>query len=175
MLLSDLNRFVRRRRRRVLVIAALLALAGVVAVAHGGASGEHVDDAVAVCLAVAETAAGAIGAVAFARSSPARRTWLVVPAQATAESVLVPRSATPIRAGPVVVKPRRLPKVDRELWLTRQEFYIGRPKEDASVEKMVAKAPDVIAFNGYATQYYKKRRRRRPTRATRLGKEPGHE
>ncbi len=59
-------------------------------------------------------------------------------------------------AGMMVVKPRRLPKVDRELWLTQQEFYIGRPKEDASVEKMVAKAPDVIAFNGYATQYYKK-------------------
>ena len=58
-------------------------------------------------------------------------------------------------AGMMVVKPRNLPKVDRELWLTQQEYYLGRPKEDASVEKMVAKTPDVIAFNGYASQYYK--------------------
>lgn len=59
-------------------------------------------------------------------------------------------------AGMMVVKPRGLAKVDRELWLTQQEYYIGRPKEDASVEKMVAKRPDVIAFNGFASQYYEK-------------------
>jgi nitrite reductase (NO-forming) len=58
-------------------------------------------------------------------------------------------------AGMMVVRPRGLAKVDRELWLTQQEYYIGRPKEDASVEKMAAKQPDVIAFNGYASQYYK--------------------
>ena len=57
-------------------------------------------------------------------------------------------------AGMMVVKPRGLEKVDRELWLTQQEFYIGRPKEDASVEKMVAKRPDVVAFNGFASQYH---------------------
>jgi len=59
-------------------------------------------------------------------------------------------------AGMMVVKPRDLPKVDRELWLTQQEYYIGRPKEDASVEKMIAKQPDVIAFNGYTSQYYER-------------------
>jgi nitrite reductase (NO-forming) len=58
-------------------------------------------------------------------------------------------------AGMMVVKPRGLAKVDRELWLTQQEYYIGRPNEDASVEKMVAKRPDVVAFNGFASQYYK--------------------
>lgn len=58
-------------------------------------------------------------------------------------------------AGMMVVRPRGLAKVDRELWLTQQEYYIGRPKEDASLEKMAAKRPDVIAFNGYASQYYK--------------------
>lgn len=56
-------------------------------------------------------------------------------------------------AGMMVVRPAGLKAVDRELWLTQQEFYIGRPKEDASVEKMVAKQPDVIAFNGFASQY----------------------
>lgn len=58
-------------------------------------------------------------------------------------------------AGMMVVRPRGLTAVDRELWLTQQEFYIGRPKEDASVEKMVAERPDVIAFNGFASQYLK--------------------
>jgi len=58
-------------------------------------------------------------------------------------------------AGMMVVKPRGLAQVDRELWLTQQEYYIGRPREDASIEKMVAKRPDVVAFNGYASQYYK--------------------
>jgi nitrite reductase (NO-forming) len=56
-------------------------------------------------------------------------------------------------AGMMVVRPRGLAEVDRELWLTQQEYYIGRPKEDASVEKMRAKRPDVIAFNGFASQY----------------------
>lgn len=59
-------------------------------------------------------------------------------------------------AGMMVVRPRNLPKVDRELWITQQEFYLGEPKGDASVDKMVAKKPDVIAFNGFASQYLKK-------------------
>jgi nitrite reductase (NO-forming) len=58
-------------------------------------------------------------------------------------------------AGLMVVRPRGLPKVDRELWLTQQEFYLGEPGGDASVDKMVAKTPDVIAFNGFASQYLK--------------------
>lgn len=59
-------------------------------------------------------------------------------------------------AGMMVVRPRGLPEADRELWLTQQEYYIGQPKEDASVEKMVAERPDVIAFNGFAAQYLEK-------------------
>lgn len=58
-------------------------------------------------------------------------------------------------AGTMIVRPRGLPTVDRELWLTQQEFYLGEPKGDASVDKMVAKKPDVIAFNGFASQYFK--------------------
>lgn len=55
--------------------------------------------------------------------------------------------------GMMVVKPRNLPKVDKELWLTQGEFYIGKPGGLADMDKMQAKKPDVIAFNGYANQY----------------------
>ncbi|MBI4896753.1 MAG: multicopper oxidase domain-containing protein [Actinobacteria bacterium] len=59
-------------------------------------------------------------------------------------------------AGTMIVRPRGLPKVDRELWFTQQEFYLDKPNGDASVDKMVAKKPDVIAFNGFASQYLKR-------------------
>ncbi|MBI5309983.1 MAG: multicopper oxidase domain-containing protein [Actinobacteria bacterium] len=58
-------------------------------------------------------------------------------------------------SGTMIVRPRNLPAVDRELWLTQQEFYLGEPNGDASVDKMVAKTPDVITFNGFASQYLK--------------------
>ena len=40
-----------------------------------------------------------------------------------------------------------------ELWMTQQEYYIGKPGQDADMAKMSAKKPDVIAFNGFANQY----------------------
>jgi uncharacterized cupredoxin-like copper-binding protein len=55
--------------------------------------------------------------------------------------------------GMFVVKPKGLAPVDKELWITQQEFYIGKPGADADMAKMQAKRPDVIAFNGYANQY----------------------
>jgi nitrite reductase (NO-forming) len=55
--------------------------------------------------------------------------------------------------GMMVVKPRDLAPVDRELWVTQQEFFLGQPGKDADMGKMEAKTPDVIAFNGYADQY----------------------
>jgi uncharacterized cupredoxin-like copper-binding protein len=55
--------------------------------------------------------------------------------------------------GMFVVKPRNLAPVDKELWITQQEYYIGKPGQDADMAKMQAKQPDVIAFNGYANQY----------------------
>jgi FtsP/CotA-like multicopper oxidase with cupredoxin domain len=55
--------------------------------------------------------------------------------------------------GMMVVKPRNLPPVDRELWLTQEEFYLGAPGKSADMKKMSAETPDVIAFNGYANQY----------------------
>src|SRR5215216_2594618 len=55
--------------------------------------------------------------------------------------------------GMFVVKPRNLAPVDKELWITQQEYYIGKPGGDADMAKMQAKRPDVIAFNGYGNQY----------------------
>ena len=56
-------------------------------------------------------------------------------------------------AGMFVVKPKGLPAVDRELWATQQEFYIGKPGGQADMTKLKAKQPDVIAFNGFADRH----------------------
>jgi nitrite reductase (NO-forming) len=55
--------------------------------------------------------------------------------------------------GMMVVKPKDLAPVDKELWVTQQEYYIGLPGKLADQKKMEAKTPDVIAFNGFADQY----------------------
>jgi len=56
-------------------------------------------------------------------------------------------------SGVFVVKPKGLTPVDKELFITQQEYYIGKPGGQADMAKMTAKQPDVIAFNGYANQY----------------------
>ena len=55
--------------------------------------------------------------------------------------------------GMMVVKPRGLAPVDKELWMTQEEFYLGAPGKPADMAKMAAETPDVMAFNGYANQY----------------------
>ena len=55
--------------------------------------------------------------------------------------------------GMFVVKPKHLAPVDKELWITQQEYYLGEPGKGGDMAKMEAKKPDVIAFNGYANQY----------------------
>ena len=55
--------------------------------------------------------------------------------------------------GMFVVKPKNLAPVDKELWMTQQEYYLGAPGKGGDMAKMQAKKPDVIAFNGYANQY----------------------
>lgn len=55
--------------------------------------------------------------------------------------------------GMMVVKPRHMAPVDRELWMTQEEYYLGAPGKPADMAKMAAEKPDVIAFNGYANQY----------------------
>jgi plastocyanin len=57
--------------------------------------------------------------------------------------------------GMMVVKPRNLAPADKELWINQQEFYLGEPGKEGPLEKMAAIQPDVIAFNGYASQYEK--------------------
>ena len=57
--------------------------------------------------------------------------------------------------GMMVVKPKGLPPVDHEYWMTQQEYYIGQPGGNADMDKMSAMKPDVVAFNGYADQYKK--------------------
>lgn len=55
--------------------------------------------------------------------------------------------------GMMIVKPKDLAPVDRELWMVQQEFYIGKPGDLPNFKKMEAKNPDVITFNGFADQY----------------------
>ncbi|HWK26910.1 MAG TPA: multicopper oxidase domain-containing protein [Solirubrobacter sp.] len=54
--------------------------------------------------------------------------------------------------GAMVVKPKGLAPA-RDLFFTQQEYYIGKPGGAADMDKINAKNPDVIAFNGYANQY----------------------
>ena len=56
-------------------------------------------------------------------------------------------------AGMMVVKPKGLAPVDKELWITQSEFYLGKPGAPTDMNKLTAEKPDVIAFNGYANQY----------------------
>ncbi|HEX6458040.1 MAG TPA: multicopper oxidase domain-containing protein [Thermoleophilaceae bacterium] len=55
--------------------------------------------------------------------------------------------------GMMVVKPRKLAPVDKEVWLVQNEFYIGQPGGLTDMAKVNAEKPDVMAFNGYANQY----------------------
>jgi nitrite reductase (NO-forming) len=57
--------------------------------------------------------------------------------------------------GAMIVKPRNLPAVDHEYWITQQEYYIGAPGKPADLGLMEAMNPTVVAFNGYADQYKK--------------------
>ena len=57
--------------------------------------------------------------------------------------------------GMIIVEPKGgLPPVDRELAFVQSEFYVGAtPGATADDAKLMANAPDVVAFNGYAGQY----------------------
>lgn len=57
--------------------------------------------------------------------------------------------------GMIIVEPKGgLPRVDRELAFVQSEFYVGTtPGATADDVKLMANAPDVVAFNGYAGQY----------------------
>lgn len=57
--------------------------------------------------------------------------------------------------GMIIVEPRGgLPPVDRELAFVQSDFYVGSaPGATADDAKLMAAAPDIVAFNGYAAQY----------------------
>lgn len=58
--------------------------------------------------------------------------------------------------GAMIVKPRNLAPVDRELWINQQEYYLGAtPGAQPDMGKMIEERPDAITFNGYADQYKK--------------------
>jgi len=55
--------------------------------------------------------------------------------------------------GMMVVKPQNLPRVDRELFMVQEEFYLGKPGAPSDMAKLNAGTPDAFGFNGFANQY----------------------
>ncbi|MEU3255547.1 multicopper oxidase domain-containing protein [Streptomyces sp. NPDC006997] len=55
--------------------------------------------------------------------------------------------------GAVIIDPPDLPEVDHEYVLVQSEFYLGEQGGTADADKVKAKEPDIVAFNGYASQY----------------------
>lgn len=55
--------------------------------------------------------------------------------------------------GAVVVDPPDLPAVDREYLLVQHELYLGEQGGVADMDKIRADRPDLVVFNGHATQY----------------------
>lgn len=69
-----INTAMRRQRRRLLAVAAVLALAGSVTVAHSAMGGDHMGDGMAMCVAVLAVA----GVAVIAAVAGAPRSWLPV-------------------------------------------------------------------------------------------------
>lgn len=55
--------------------------------------------------------------------------------------------------GAVIVDPPGLPEVDREYLLVQSELYLGPQGDVVDAEKVAARIPDLVVFNGYANQY----------------------
>ncbi|WP_432559088.1 multicopper oxidase domain-containing protein [Granulicoccus sp. GXG6511] len=55
--------------------------------------------------------------------------------------------------GAVIIDPPDLPRVDREFILVQSEQYWGPQEAAGSPEKIAARAPDAVVFNGYPGQY----------------------
>ena len=56
-------------------------------------------------------------------------------------------------AGALIVDPPELPAVDREYVLVQSESYLGAGDEPFDMDKISARKPDLVMFNGHATQY----------------------
>ena len=105
-----LNSALRRQRRRYTMLAVMLGLAGAVVVAHSALGHDHMGDtgdAIAMCLAVAETAV-AVGA-ALALSTLMRRPLWPLAAPLAPELPFLPSPVgTRSRAGPPLLQVFRL-------------------------------------------------------------------
>src|SRR5699024_3415210 len=55
--------------------------------------------------------------------------------------------------GALIVDPPELQPVDREYVLVQSESYLGGPDEAFDMDKIAAKRPDLVMFNGHATPY----------------------
>lgn len=55
--------------------------------------------------------------------------------------------------GAVIIDPPDLEPVDREYALVQSEMYLGPQDEIMDSAKIAAEAPDLVVFNGHATQY----------------------
>lgn len=55
--------------------------------------------------------------------------------------------------GAVIVDPPDLAPVDREYVLVQSEMYLGADDGIADADKIAAEEPDLVLFNGHATQY----------------------
>ena len=108
---NALNSALRRQRRRYTMLAVMLGLAGAVVVAHTAVGHDHMGDtgdAIAMCLAVAETAVVAVGA-ALALSAWMRRPLWVLAAPLVPELAFLPSPVdTRSRAGPPLLQVFRL-------------------------------------------------------------------
>ncbi len=104
-----LNRIARRQRHRLMTLAAVLALSGVVVVAHSAMGGDHMDGDTMMCVAVLEIAALTVAGVA---AGPAlallSAVWVRLPRLMPALPVLALAPEPRARAGPAVLQVFRL-------------------------------------------------------------------
>ena len=56
--------------------------------------------------------------------------------------------------GAVIIDPPGLPAVDREYVIVASEVYLGPEGGEPNTEKIAAKTPDLMTFNGVAFQYH---------------------
>ena len=56
--------------------------------------------------------------------------------------------------GAVIIDPPGLPSVDREYAIVASEVYLGPEGGEPSTDKIAAKTPDLMTFNGVAFQYH---------------------
>ncbi|MGO1734804.1 MAG: multicopper oxidase domain-containing protein [Leucobacter sp.] len=55
--------------------------------------------------------------------------------------------------GAVVIEPEDLPEVEQSYLLVQSEHYLGEPGGQVDADKIAAEQPDLVSFNGYASQY----------------------